>query len=363
MTDIIAQTVKALGLGRWVSSDKSQPNTVEFWVRLFAQVMTKKLREGTKLTEPQKGYVKFITKALFESESGYSNLKFIVPHIAKMQQWSPDLVPPLTTVLVKLNEIRFDKPETEESFHNLLQEDFTLTQMQTVYNSTMYVGFLKERFAAQLKNAQEDHVGRAALLPLLQESAESVEMKAKLKIVATLDDAKVQLKEKVDLLWSTPNAQCIISAWAGMKDAWAKYMPFASKAQWPPQAAGQAVQDVYAVMGDLEDAGFSEVPNVAMNVFFGECSKVRATGNVALLSVFYEQIVARSGATGESTHHESPDNMDISDCKEVAKELCKQWISAVKKGHVQISTAARVARCMRQESQAEDFGGMPAGGP
>ena len=105
MADIIAQTVKALGLGRWVSNDVSLPNTVEFWVRLFTNDMTKKPKEETKLTEPQKGFVKYITKSLFESDCGYSNLRFVVPHIVKMQQWSSEVVPPLATVLVKLSEV------------------------------------------------------------------------------------------------------------------------------------------------------------------------------------------------------------------------------------------------------------------
>ena len=42
MTDIVAQTVKALGCGRWVSNDTSLPNTAEFWVRLFANDVTKR---------------------------------------------------------------------------------------------------------------------------------------------------------------------------------------------------------------------------------------------------------------------------------------------------------------------------------
>ena len=83
MTDIVAQTVKALGHGRWVSSDTSLPNTVEFWVRLFANDITKEPKEEIRLTEPQKGYVKFITKALYESERGYTHLPAMVPHFLK----------------------------------------------------------------------------------------------------------------------------------------------------------------------------------------------------------------------------------------------------------------------------------------
>ena len=92
--------------------------TLEFWVRLFANDMTKRPREESKLTDPQKGYVKFITKALYESHCSYSTLPFIVPHIVTMQEWSTDIVPPLGTALVKLREVDFDKPETETAFHS-----------------------------------------------------------------------------------------------------------------------------------------------------------------------------------------------------------------------------------------------------
>ena len=328
MADIISQTVKALGLGRWVSNDSSLPNTVEFWVRLFANDMTKKPKEETKLTEPQKGYVKYITKSLYESDCGYSNLRFVVPHIVKMQQWSSELVPPLATVLVKLSEVDCEQPATEALFHTWLQKDFSLSQMQTVYNSVMYAGFLKKRVAAQLKKAQEDMTARRTLLPLLEASAaDSLEMAAELKIVTTLEDTTVKLKQKVDLLWSIPSALEILSKWAGLNDAWAKYMPFAKDAEYP-QASGQTVTQVYEVMGKLEDGGIVDVPNVALKSLFAESLKVRGTGNAFLLRCFHEQIVARAGATEITDLNE---DMDISDCKEVAKELSKQWISAVKK--------------------------------
>ena len=134
---------------------------------------------------------------------------------------------------------------------------------------------------------------------------------------------------KVDLLWSTPNASQIISKWAGLNDAWAKYMPFAKDAQWP-QAFGQTVADVYAVMCELEDGGIVDVPNVAMKSLFAECLKIRATGNASLLRAFHEQIVARAGAIA-AAEISDPSEVEISDCKEVAKELSKQWIAAVKK--------------------------------
>ena len=134
---------------------------------------------------------------------------------------------------------------------------------------------------------------------------------------------------KVDLLWSHPNASLIISKWAGLKDAWAKYMPFAKDAQWP-MASGQMVADVYAVMCELEDGGIVDVPNVAMKSLFAECLKIRATGNATLLRAFHEQIVARAGAIA-AAEISDPSEVEISDCKEVAKELSKQWIAAVKK--------------------------------
>ena len=331
MADIIAQTVKALGLGRWVSNDVSLPNTVEFWVRLFTYDMTKKPREESKLTEPQKGYVKFITKALYESPCSYSNLPFIVPHIVTMQEWSSDIVPPLGTALIKLREVEFDKPETEAAFHSWLQKHFTLAQMQTVYNSVMYAGFLKKRLAAHLQKAQEDQTARLTILPLLQESnsSHSEEMAAEIRIVATLDDTIVNLKEKVDLLWSTPKASHIISKWAGLTDKYGKYMPFAKSAQWP-QASGFQVAEVYAVICELDDAGIGELPSLPLKSLFAECLRVRKTGNAFLLRVVEEQIVARMGATARAATSDPSEDMDLSDCKDVAKELSKQWLAAVK---------------------------------
>ena len=138
--------------------------------------------------------------------------------------------------------------------------------------------------------------------------------------MTTLEDTTVKLKQKVDLLWSTPSALEIVTKWAGLKDAWSKYMPFAKDAEYP-QASGQTVTQVYEVMGKLEDGGIVDVPNVALKSLFAESLKVRGTGNAFLLRCFHEQIVARAGATEITDLNE---DMDISDCKDVAKELSKQ---------------------------------------
>ena len=279
MTNIVAQTMKAVGQGRWVSNDTSLPNTAEFWVRLFANEFTKGPKEEVKLTETQKGYVMLITKALYESEGGYTSLPAMVPHFLRMQQWCSAIVPPLATVFIKLFEVDFEKPETETNFHTWLQKDFSLTQVQTVYNSVMYAGFLKKRIAAKLRKAQEDKTARQTLLPLLQESVDSVELAAELKVVATLDSTSVQQKQKLHLLWSTRNAKQIISKWTGLSH-WSTLM--------------------------------------------------RATGKAFLALAFHEKIVARAGASAAAEVFGLPEDIDIdiSDCKEVAKELCRQWVAA-----------------------------------
>ena len=286
-----------------------------------------------------------------------------MPHIVKMQQWSSDLVPPLASVLVHLNKVHFDKPETEAAFHDWLQKQFPLPQLQTVYSSVMYNGWLKKRLAAQLKNAQEDKTARATLLPLLQESSSSNEWAAEIKIVATLDDTTVNIKEKVELLWSTPNASQIISKWSGLSETWSKYMPFAKNAQWP-NASGLQVVDVYAVMGELEDAGIADVPNVALKSFFAECLKVRKTGNAFLMRVMQEQIVARMGATATAETSDPSEDMDFSDCKDVAKELLKSWIAAVKTvakyPHLEALQKACARTPRRNHSNAENPKGAPA---
>ena len=50
----------------WTASDRLLPSS---W--LFANFITKRPRQEAKLTEPQKGYVRFTTKALYVSECGY----------------------------------------------------------------------------------------------------------------------------------------------------------------------------------------------------------------------------------------------------------------------------------------------------
>eukprot|EP00969_Alexandrium_andersonii_P291188 12872345-Alexandrium_andersonii.AAC.1 len=62
--DIIGNTKKCIGANRWVSLDSSQPNTVEFWLRLFQVQMEKKSAE--EWDETHKSFVKFVTKACFE---------------------------------------------------------------------------------------------------------------------------------------------------------------------------------------------------------------------------------------------------------------------------------------------------------
>ena len=223
---------------------------------------------------------------------------------------------------------------------------------------------MKKRLTAHLKKAQEDQTARPTFLPLLQESTESEEVGAVIKIVAALDSTKTNLKNKVDLLWSTPNAWHIISQWAGLSDKCAKYMPFAKSTQWP-HASGLEVKDVYAVMGELEDAGIGDVPSLALKSLFAECLKVRKTGNAFLLRVLQEQIVARMGATATAETSDPSEDMDLSDCKDVAKELSKNWIAAVKNVAKYPHLKALQDACARTPRRTLSDAGKvdPKGGP
>ena len=49
-----------------------------------------------------------------------------------------------------------------------------------------------------------------------------------------------------------------------------------------------------------------------------------------MVRVVQEQIVARMGATAPAETCEQCEDMDLSDCKDVAKELSRHWIAAVK---------------------------------
>ena len=103
------------------------------------------------LQEPQVKYLKYLTKILFESTDGFQHLPFLATHLTTLQSWSPEAVPPLACVLLKLSSLDVRQDDEDEGFHKWLHEKCTLKQMQVVCNSHMYVGFLMCRSAKRLQ--------------------------------------------------------------------------------------------------------------------------------------------------------------------------------------------------------------------
>ena len=86
MEQIIQNTVKAMGSQRWSAADMSQPNTVEFWVRIFTASVTQKPVGQCPLTAPQKAYVKYFTRELFQRPTGFDHLPTLCPHFAAVHR-------------------------------------------------------------------------------------------------------------------------------------------------------------------------------------------------------------------------------------------------------------------------------------
>ena len=82
LQDIIANAMKGVELNRWVSSDKAQPNTVEFSVCIFKVHMCHNVTMADKWTVEHKDFVKYITRECLTS-SDTVVLDCIVPHLTK----------------------------------------------------------------------------------------------------------------------------------------------------------------------------------------------------------------------------------------------------------------------------------------
>ena len=90
MEQIIQNTFKAKGLQRWSSADKSQPNTVEFWFRIYTNSVTSKPATESTLQCDQVEYLKYLTKILFESTDGFQHLPFVATHLTTLQRGQDD---------------------------------------------------------------------------------------------------------------------------------------------------------------------------------------------------------------------------------------------------------------------------------
>ena len=111
--------------------------------------------------------------------------------------------------------------------------------MQMVYNSKLYLGFLKHRAKARLQIARANPEKRSSYLPMLLESFEEwqLEEKAELQLVATLENLEIPRVDKVSLLTSTPDLALLrsqLQKWVGIRDTWLPYLFFHSDSSCRP---------------------------------------------------------------------------------------------------------------------------------
>lgn len=110
--DIINNTLAAIRHNRWVSQDRSSPNTVEFWLRIFTVHM---IRKNGPVTEAENAYLKFLTKELYTSDS-YGVLDKLYPHFEKLASHHESLLPPLLRAMVDLARVPlFDGSSKEDA--------------------------------------------------------------------------------------------------------------------------------------------------------------------------------------------------------------------------------------------------------
>ena len=89
-------------------------------------------------------------------------------------------------------------------------------------------------------------------------------------------------------------------------------------------------KSLITLMNSMRDDGIGEVPCVLWRGLYKEAAQVAATSNADLALVFEEQVAARAGV-GNTLSPVPDKEFDFSDCGRAAKDLYKQWMTAVKK--------------------------------
>lgn len=110
LQDIVSNTLAAVNEGRWVSPDRSSPNIVEFWLRIFTVHISRKKEPAT---EAEYGYIKFLTKELYQADS-FCVLDKLVPHFQKLDSPQVSLVSPLCQSLMDLARVPLSASQGEE---------------------------------------------------------------------------------------------------------------------------------------------------------------------------------------------------------------------------------------------------------
>ena len=341
MQDIITNTMKAVQAQRWYCADSSQPTTVEFWLRLFLVHMQRNAKTAEDWTDTQRAFVKYITREALTSQH-LAVLSPIIPSLRELEKLAPDHFPALATALCKLASIDFTAapaaPESEKSFHNWLQAELPLAQVQFLYNGALYQGFLATTFEKYFEKAnQADADERSHLIALLLESVGAgTPEHMSLTFAKALACPETATRKKIRLLWSTPGAPALVADWH-MATEWGRYLPFAQQAG----ADDWAHENVDAFMAAFEGLRSAQVPckdipNAVLQPLYGEFMSLSGVGSTFLRSCFKEQLQVRVLRSTPAAPAASEDVIDVDPEGDpaawaTAKELQKSWQASVGK--------------------------------
>ena len=217
MKEIIDNCMKAIGPKRWLSIDQAQPDTVEFWLRIFKAHLQHSGKTPGQWTEMQIAFVKFITREALQSTAS-KTLDAIIPHLKALDGMAPDHIPMLARAVCKLSTVdcaAAPAVETSEcTVHAWLQEHAPLSQLQFLCSSPLYHTFLKSRFTEKLNLAKKTPGHRRETIRVMLESASPGSAEhAALVFAQTIDDEDTPLLEKLRLLWCTPKADELLAEW------------------------------------------------------------------------------------------------------------------------------------------------------
>ncbi len=311
MTTIVQSTVRAVSLAQWVCGDKSQPMTVEFWLRHFVGYM-KRQPKGAAWTDGQLMYIKYITKALYESDDHHA-LMSVAKHLQACEDLCGDALPCLTKGIIRLSQVDLGwKSESERAFHDWVTVHLSLPQLQILYNSASYQSFLTCRFRCRLEELRSrssgaigrssgcsDAIGRSSgsgdaagrssgpgdaefeeqlkvrggrargeigeasekmwrplAQVLLQSPTANALEKASLRFALGLLTAG-GFTERVGRLWDDPAAKEELPLWKAFNDTLGAYVAFGNDCQfqdWKHMQSGEVVQ----LWDKLADAGVKD---------------------------------------------------------------------------------------------------------
>ena len=341
MPDIIANTKKCLATNRWVSHDPSQPDTVEFWLRIFQVQMNKK--DTVQWTDLQRCFVKYVTKECFGCSDGDA-LPAIIPLLRKLNDKTPEHLPALAKALISLHEVDFSAApaasNSESKMHESLQADLNINSLQYLYSSPCYAGFLQRRFASVLRDARAapDPQRGEAIRLLLASSKPGSEAHASLTFAQTLLDASQTDAEKIQFLWVTPHPRDRLTEWS-LEQKWGVYLCFRQQAQ-PGDWAHVPAKDFVEALEKMRVSGVpaKEVPNTGLQPLYAEYTTLCDVESKFLRRCFEEQVmwrVLRTRAADPSAS--APEDADVSpedaDVWATARALHKAWTSANGKKH------------------------------